>query len=660
MKRTSENKVGVSVDMSQFPITDIHSPTVINRDLLRTFMAISKALNLAQPLSDTLDLIAEKVSQTMGHKYCAVLLANEKTRELRIEGSFGLSQEYVRAVNEELVQQIDGTSVKARSVTAQAYKTRMPVYAADITVDSRFRLWREAALKAGYKSIVALPLIFRNEVIGVLNCYDEPRQYTEDQVEALMVVAEQAASAVGIVRLIDEQRATIDKLNSLNEHVASQHALLQRSARAHEALAALLLEDCTLDNITDTLAELLKAPAVLQDDRLRVLSRSEPGEEEYCGLPSDDSVFARIQSGLIGVRENRRAKSLELESEDRRIRTVLVAPVDMGGYGWGYLSAPLTDDSEKDFFLRTLEQAITIYALYTIRQRVSQETEERIKGDLLVDLVISRSRDEAEVKERAQYLDLDFASGPFRILVVRHEALAGYLKRRDLNVGAESQVRGKLLALVRNFVVAIAARESEMVGVEGENLVMLLSCLKDSDPHHPAERLLQMIRNEFPDLRARVGVSAPCMRPMDLANRYEEVRFLLDIAERLDAPRRTIYCDDWVAYGLLLHGNSKEELLSLAHKVLDPLLAQEKNGQSELLATLQAYLTNGLSPTQTAKTLYAHRNTVKYRLKKISKLLALDLGCLDDVLTVKVALMVRSLDPESFDTAIRGSNTPPS
>jgi DNA-binding PucR family transcriptional regulator len=44
-----------------------------------------------------------------------------------------------------------------------------------------------------------------------------------------------------------------------------------------------------------------------------------------------------------------------------------------------------------------------------------------------------------------------------------------------------------------------------------------------------------------------------------------------------------------------------------------------------------------------------HPNTVKYRLKRASELLNLDLGDLDSLLTVKIALMVASLRPDDFD-----------
>lgn len=657
MRHSSENSVDISLGVSGLTTSEVSAlPAESNKALLRTFTAISKALNLGQPLSDVLDLIAEKVSQTMGHKYCGVLLANRETNELLMEGSFGLSEEYVRALNTDLKQLTDGDGPMSRSVTAQAYRTRMPVYAPDITVDPRFEVWREAAIEAGYKSIVALPLVFRDEVIGVLNCYDEPRQYSEDQVEALMVVAEQAASAVGVARLIADQRSTIEQLDSLNRHIGSQHALLQRSERTHEALTALLLEDRSLDDITEALSEALGAPAILQDEQLRVLSRSETVHVQYRGLPPDCQELARIRPLLSELRETGRAKSIKLESEDPTGRTVLIAPVNLGGHAAGYLSIPLVSYEEEDFFLRTLEQATTAYALYMLKQRVAQETEDRIKGDLLTDLLAARYRDEAEVRERARYLGLDFSRGPFRIFVLRHESLEDYLQRRDWDVSRVGHLQGKLLAIVRSFA---SGTESGMAGSDGDRLAVVLSCLEDEDPQRPAGQLLRAIGEEFVDLHARVGISGPCAAPTDLADCYEETCSLLDLVESFEAVEPTACCDDWAVYGLLLRGNDKEDLLALAHRVLDPLLEQERAGQGDLLRTLQAYLDGNLSPSRTAKSLYVHPNTVKYRLKRISELLDLNLHQLDDVLTAKVALMVRRLNPKGFDSAIGRGTAPP-
>ena len=82
------------------------------------------------------------------------------------------------------------------------------MYLADITKDPRFGLAREMIVEAGYNSVVSLPLVFRGEAIGVLNCYDRHRDYSEEQVKALVAyradrvfdgVAEQAVRNGAVV-----------------------------------------------------------------------------------------------------------------------------------------------------------------------------------------------------------------------------------------------------------------------------------------------------------------------------------------------------------------------------------------------------------------------------------------------------------------------------
>ncbi len=604
------------------------------RDLLRAFTAISRALNLARPLPETLDLISEKVSRVMGHKSCAVLLANRETDELLIEGSFGLGESYVHALNTRLKQRIAGDGPESRSVTAQAFRTAMPVYAPDITEDPRFAPWREAALAEGYNSIVALPLIFRDETIGVLNCYDAAREYTEDQVEALMVVAEQAASAVGIARLISSQRSTIEQLNALNGHVTAQHALLRRSEKTHETLAALLLEGRSLDDLAGALATLLDAPVALQDEKLKPLSASHL--DDYDGLPSG-------AHDLSGLDATGRAGDVGFGSDGRLL---LAVPVDLDRRG--YLSASLRPGVETAFALRTLEQAAVAFALYAARQRSRREAEDKVRGDLLADLLAGRFRSGDEARERAGDLDVDLSRTPLGVIVLRHEPPDVYLERRGLNPRGAGPLRSRLLSVARGF--AESARLPGLAGPDGNHLVVLLP-EPPEDARDQAARLIRLLHEDLPDLRLRAVVGAPAPDPAGLPSRYGEARSLLDLSERLGAGEEVLLYEDWKLYGLVLRGGDATGLLELAHRILDPVLALGPDASRDLLATLRAYLENDLSPTRTAEVLYVHPNTVKYRLNKVSDLCSLDPSNLDDILALKISLMVRTLDPTGFDAS---------
>jgi len=637
----------------------IESPAVQfvgGADLLRAFTAISRALNLDQPLSYTLNLIAEKVSQTLGHKYCAILLCHDETKDLLIEGAYGLPLAYIEALNSHLKQRVDGDSVMARSVTAQAFRTRMPVYIHDVTADERFRPWREAALTAGYRAIVALPLIFRGKTIGVLNCYDEPRHYAESQVEALMIVAEQTASAVGIARLVLEQQQTIEQLQSLHERATHQQQVLQRSEKIHEALTALLLQGGSLDTLTATLAELLDAPITLQDVDLHVLSHADRPFQTHVELHAGPPRVSDIEAQLTALRESGRAVRVQWDSEHGHPVQAQVAHVAGGPYEHAYLTIPAGDDpGEESFYVRVLEQAATIYSLYLVKYHVAQEAEERIRGDLLTDLMAGRFRSVSEVYERARYLGVDLRAASHRLLITQPEALVGYLERRRRDTRDVGYLRGTLLAAARGFIARIGPGIATAID---EDIVMLVPAASGEEPADLARLFLAVVERALPDLHLRIGVSAPCLQPQDFSPRGEETWALLDLAARLDSPDPVICYDDWAFYGLLLRAGRREDVTGLAHRVLDRLVARDSAARGVLLVTLVAYLDYNLCPIRTGAALYVHPNTVKYRVKQISALLKLDLDSLDNILMIKVSLMVRSLAPDRFDQIALMSQAP--
>lgn len=70
------------------------------------------------------------------------------------------------------------------------------------------------------------------------------------------------------------------------------------------------------------------------------------------------------------------------------------------------------------------------------------------------------------------------------------------------------------------------------------------------------------------------------------------------------------------------------------------LRADEING-GNLCQTLENYLECSCNAKKTAEVLFVHRNTLNYRLKKISELLECDLENLDKCLTLKLAFLIR-------------------
>jgi sugar diacid utilization regulator len=281
-----------------------------------------------------------------------------------------------------------------------------------------------------------------------------------------------------------------------------------------------------------------------------------------------------------------------------------------------------------------------------MKQRSAQDAEVRVKGTLLGDLVTGRFQDEEDVREWSGYLKLDFAYSPYRIIVAKPATSRSIAGQERQDPRGFERIRGKLVGLIRNFSCRFGLGAAVAIG---DHVVGLFPLRESEDPHEVAEHLLKLAHKEVPDLSVRLGISDVCLRPLDISKRYQEIAALVDLADRLKVPSQTICYDDWKVYGLLVKASNQEDVSKLARETLYPILRQDQGGQ--LLTTLEAYIENGLNMSRTATTLYVHPNTVKYRLRRVSELLGVNLDNLDDVLTIKIALMIKSLAPESFDPA---------
>jgi len=81
-------------------------------------------------------------------------------------------------------------------------------------------------------------------------------------------------------------------------------------------------------------------------------------------------------------------------------------------------------------------------------------------------------------------------------------------------------------------------------------------------------------------------------------------------------------------FGLL--SSRPEELRSLYRDTIAPLVAYDDRYHTELVATLETYLSRNCNMNATAATMFAHRHTIAYRLERIRELTRLDPGQSED------------------------------
>lgn len=197
---------------------------------LRCIAEIAAAVNKPASLSDLLDLIARTPCELMGYEICAVFLPDRERGVLIIEGSYGLGADYIASVNSDHPIVIRGGEDAAPS--SRAFLSREALQVSDISVDPAFKPWGGVAREQGFNSMISVPIIVSDDVLGTLNCYSVARHFFSDgEVALLSTLADQAGTAINSARWrADEERKRYE-LQQLNSSLETQHALCSKASR---------------------------------------------------------------------------------------------------------------------------------------------------------------------------------------------------------------------------------------------------------------------------------------------------------------------------------------------------------------------------------------------------------------------------------------------
>jgi carbohydrate diacid regulator len=126
-----------------------------------------------------------------------------------------------------------------------------------------------------------------------------------------------------------------------------------------------------------------------------------------------------------------------------------------------------------------------------------------------------------------------------------------------------------------------------------------------------------------------------------LAKSYQDARAALYLGRSFQGPNQ-VYCLDKLGIAAFVGISDESTKMELAKHLLSPL-----DQEPDLLETLDTFFVENCCPSSTAKQLSIHRNTLSYRLDKITSLTGLDPRRFDEAMQIRLALLLRSLRGDS-------------
>jgi len=174
---------------------------------LAALREISRAINAAWDLKDTLELITRKTAQVMGMDSCSIYLLDEAREYLVLKATTGLASKSVGLSRLKL----------GEGLTGWAAQTGQAVAVADAARDPRFKYLPETE-ESIFQSLLAVPLVNQGRVIGSMNVQTRTyHPYAVDEVELLSLIADLAAGALEKAVLYDGMQRQIAELSTLAE-----------------------------------------------------------------------------------------------------------------------------------------------------------------------------------------------------------------------------------------------------------------------------------------------------------------------------------------------------------------------------------------------------------------------------------------------------------
>lgn len=421
-----------------------------------------------------------------------------------------------------------------------------------------------------------------------------------------------------------------------------QMEMLEYAQRIHDRLTQVLLQNMGLPQIAIVLAELISAPVRILDAHFNILTSA--GLEENSNYLHPEKLQAEYQAikkrNLLSTETNpiKICAKNSAPSPDQFLHSLIV---DKEVYG--FLSVITSKPTLEDMERIAISSAATISTLEILKEKAVWETEERVKGDFIDDLLENTIKIDTILRRRANYLGFNLEKN-FAILALQFSNLNTSIP--NYSEARFQELKQRLFAQIR-FTLHSYQKQA-LQKYKNNKLIILLQIDNDAPGATKEEvsqvaRLLEKSIVTETGVTTSIGIGRTYKQLSDMSKSFQEAEQALSIAHRLRNTECVLFYEDLGPYILFADLVNETELLNYYTLTVSAIIDYDANHKSDLVSTLEAFIkcNNGLK--ETAKDLFVHRHTLKYRLRRIHEISRLDPENARDQFQLQLGLIVARL-----------------
>jgi signal transduction protein with GAF and PtsI domain len=239
---TIASQVGSTIENAR-----LYEDTKNKAQQIETLSKVSKTITSSHYLEEMLHLIVSMVAEMMNAPVCSIMLLDDKSQELVLKATQSHSSAYLKKPNIKI----------HRSLIGKVVLERRPLVIRNVTEEKGY-VNQELARQEGLRSLVAVPMMIKDKVIGVFNLYtNKVRDFAQEEIQLISTIANQAAVAIENTKLMSETIAMQEALET-RKLIERAKGILIRSEKMTEEEAYRRIQQKSM-NLRKSMREISEA-----------------------------------------------------------------------------------------------------------------------------------------------------------------------------------------------------------------------------------------------------------------------------------------------------------------------------------------------------------------------------------------------------------------
>ena len=174
------------------------------------FRDIIRAMHSSTSVKEVLEEVVAKSTEVLSAKGALLRILNKETNRFEVRAVYGMGERYLHK-----------GPVTTEKLLPDPRELHKVIFITDVWNAPRVE-YPQQAWDEGIRMMLDVPLAIEDKLIGLIRIYlEKPREFTDDELDFILTVAEQCACIIERVQLIESQQTQFDHLATQMEKMSS-------------------------------------------------------------------------------------------------------------------------------------------------------------------------------------------------------------------------------------------------------------------------------------------------------------------------------------------------------------------------------------------------------------------------------------------------------